>query len=257
FAVHFHEFRSQFNYISAEELMLQTQEAKFLVYCSNAVGEALNTIGVKNKYLLYEAVDLAAIQPDHERTQQLRKELGISPSAKVIVMSGSQAEIKGIDIFVRVAEQLKSEPLHFLWLGSPVKSAFSWFWTEYAKKSAANITFCHPAPADYYPGLALADLFFLSSRTDPFPLVMIEAAYLGKFIAGLDSGGVSEFVQDGCGVILPTWNADEIAGRVRDLCAKLPAGWSPEKSTARAKQFDSKDLRGKFEQVMDAVFGNP
>ena len=40
-------------------------------------------------------------------------------------------------------------------------------------------------------------MFFLSSREDPFPLVMLEAAFQGKPIVGFKgSGGVNDFLKE-------------------------------------------------------------
>ena len=44
------------------------------------------------------------------------------------------------------------------------------------------------------------DVFLVSSREDPFPLVVLEAALCEKPILGFEkTGGVDEFIDDNCG----------------------------------------------------------
>jgi glycosyltransferase involved in cell wall biosynthesis len=52
---------------------------------------------------------------------------------------------------------------------------------------------------DYYCAM---DVFALTSREDPFPLVMLEAGSLGiPVVCFAGSGGTQEFVQDDAGLI--------------------------------------------------------
>jgi glycosyltransferase involved in cell wall biosynthesis len=54
------------------------------------------------------------------------------------------------------------------------------------------------------PCFAAADLFFLSSREDPFPTTVLEAMAYGLPVVGFaGSGGVEEQICEGVGVIVP------------------------------------------------------
>jgi L-malate glycosyltransferase len=91
--------------------------------------------------------------------------------------------------------------------------------------------------AAYYDYLNLADGFVLTSREDPFPLVMIEAAWLGKPIVAFNSGGVSEFVQPGMGTVVNSmWPADLAAAMTDVMTGQTPIHLETLKS--RAAQFD-------------------
>src|SRR5690606_2041009 len=74
-------------------------------------------------------------------------------------------------------------------------------------------------PVDLFSQL---DAFCLTSREDPFPLVMLEAAGTGAPIVSFPNGGVVEFVgDDGSeerrGVVVPYLDADAMADAVANL----------------------------------------
>jgi glycosyltransferase involved in cell wall biosynthesis len=67
-------------------------------------------------------------------------------------------------------------------------------------------------PLSHY---AACDVFALVSREDPCPLVMLEAASLGKPIVCFDgSGGAVEFVENDAGQVVPYLDVEEMATAV-------------------------------------------
>ena len=65
------------------------------------------------------------------------------------------------------------------------------------------------SPENY---LASLDVFVLSSREDPFPLVCLEAANLRKpVVCFADAGGMPEFVGDDAGAVVPFEDVDAMA----------------------------------------------
>lgn len=72
-----------------------------------------------------------------------------------------------------------------------------------------------PNPLDYF---AACDVFTLVSREDPFPLVCLEAASVGKPIVCFDgAGGEKEFVEDDCGFVVPYLDIEAMATKVISL----------------------------------------
>src|SRR6185312_17200948 len=62
------------------------------------------------------------------------------------------------------------------------------------------------------------DVFVLLSREDPFPLIVLEAAFLYKpIIAFENSGGIPEFIEHGAGMLAPYLDTSEIARKVYQL----------------------------------------
>lgn len=73
--------------------------------------------------------------------------------------------------------------------------------------------------------MSASDIFVLTSREDAYPLVCLEAASLGKpILCFADSGGMPEFVENDCGIIVPYLRIDLLAQAIiqlRDDRAKL------------------------------------
>jgi glycosyltransferase involved in cell wall biosynthesis len=106
---------------------------------------------------------------------------------------------KGTDIFIRVARQVirKMPKVHFIWLGVGDNVFSAELKAEKEHWDEGNQVHLIPRKSDSKPYFEAMDLFFLSSREDPFPLVMLEAAFHEKPLVGFkDSGGISDFLQD-------------------------------------------------------------
>jgi glycosyltransferase involved in cell wall biosynthesis len=98
----------------------------------------------------------------------------------------------------------------------------------------------------------MGDGFLLTSRQDPFPLVMIEAAYLGKPIVSFPSGGVSEFILDGMGAITEDISVRQLVAKMRKIMDGQIITDS-EKSRERAKVFSVKNGYENWTKIMDKL----
>jgi glycosyltransferase involved in cell wall biosynthesis len=77
-----------------------------------------------------------------------------------------------------------------------------------------------PVCSDSRPYFEAMNVFFLSSREDPFPLVMLEAAHVGRPIVGVRaSGGVSDFLAGLDDLLVETWDVDGFVERIEALLA--------------------------------------
>jgi glycosyltransferase involved in cell wall biosynthesis len=138
--------------------------------------------------------------------QALRGRLGIADDAFVIGMCGVPQWRKGTDLFVQLAmfvNRLGAVNCHFIWLGGDSLSH---------REAVHDVTrlglqdICHfvttvLTPEAYFRAF---DLFVLTSREDPFPVVMLEAAAAGiPTVCFADAGGAPEFVDKDAGVVVP------------------------------------------------------
>ena len=222
YAVHFHELLSQYNYVSYSVLNKTISNSSFTVGCCNAVCENLKTLGSKRVFKQFECIDDTSIIVNSERQEQIKIETNIPKDFQVIVMSGQRIDRKGYDLFIEIAQKLKNEKLFFIWLGGSKNSGFEFFMDKYIDQfQIKNLRVIHPQKSDYYNYLNCADIFFLSSREDPFPLVMLEANYLGKYIVALNSGGAVEFLDTNKGHIINSWNIDDIARELKICCTNV------------------------------------
>lgn len=126
----------------------------------------------------------------------LKSQLKIPEEDKVVLSCGLSEWRKGTDLFLNVAGLVVKElsNVHFIWLGfqeNEFGKELLLKRNELNLESQVHFIPVVENPLAYY---LASDLFFLSSREDPFPLVMIEAAYVGLPVLGFKKcGGVSDF----------------------------------------------------------------
>jgi len=173
--------------------------------------------------LVYEFVptEHEAVQRALEE-QEVRHELHLPDGALIVGGCGTIDWRKGADLFIPLAKLVQTQlgkSVHFVWVGGDTKS------TEFARiqhdiRHAGLVEYVRfigvkPNPLDYF---AIFDLLVLLSREDPFPLVVLEAASMGKPTVCFDkSGGAKEFVADDCGYVVPYLDIQAMASKVVDL----------------------------------------
>jgi glycosyltransferase involved in cell wall biosynthesis len=146
--------------------------------------------------------------------QQIRKELMFEQEDFVVVGSGTTDLRKGIDLFIQVAKQtIEKADVRFLWVGGDRNSKeFFIFQQDIQKLGLANnimITGTVDNPHDYFNA---GDVFLMTSREDPFPLVCLEAAQLKKPIICFENAiGSTEFITNENGLVVPYLNLGAMA----------------------------------------------
>jgi glycosyltransferase involved in cell wall biosynthesis len=162
-----------------------------------------------------------------EMREKARAELNISENAIIVGGSGSLYWRKAPELFVQVADLVRKKdpnaPIFFLWVGGGEKGDFRFFELNYDLEKLGLTDRVHflehqPEPTAHF---AAIDLFLMISREDPYPLVCLETACLGKpIICFENAGGMPEFVEDDCGFIVPYLDIQTMADRVIELSHK-------------------------------------
>jgi L-malate glycosyltransferase len=234
YIVHFHELVSAFDDQPAASFLAMLAGARHLIGCSGIVQQRLLQLGFSQTQLMYSCIDHSRIQV-RQQPAALRQQLGIPPDAFVWVMSGTASLRKGYDLVPDILAQLPPNA-YLCWLGKPRESALHTYVEQRVTEENLRFVALGEQSAHYFDYLNMADGFALTSREDPFPLVMIEAAALGKPIAAFNSGGVSEFLQPGMGGVVNGLNPRELASLMQQIMAgKLPVAAAVSK--ARAAEF--------------------
>jgi glycosyltransferase involved in cell wall biosynthesis len=175
---------------------------------------------VVHEFIPMQAIN-AARSP--EARLRLRSELGIAHGAFVAGAAGTMDWRKGYDLFIPLAlEVLRSRPqldVHFVWIGGawdvnvPLDIGY-----DLRKLGLDRRVHFVGQRGNYLEYMATFDAFCLTSREDPFPLVVLEAASLEKpVLCFADSGGSPEFIENDCGFVVPYLDVAGMAKRIIEL----------------------------------------
>ena len=197
-----------------------------------AVSRAVCDVLVRDRGVPEENVDvvhgfvpwpIGALREREILRDQIMKQLGWPREAFVVGACGSPGWRKGTDLFLQIAHAVKQstgyENMFFLWVGGEPQGKTDLEFKHDVR--ALGLEGCcvrvpdTAAVADYY---SLMDVFALTSREDPFPLVMLEA---GSFeipvVCFAGSGGGPEFVAEDAGLTAPYSNVISFADCLKKL----------------------------------------
>jgi glycosyltransferase involved in cell wall biosynthesis len=154
-----------------------------------------------------------------EAGRSIRQKLGISLSSFVVGGSGTFAFRKGPDLLVQVAKRvvdlLPKQDVRFVWVGGDNESTRFLLAEDVRKLGLGDrvvLTGSVPNPLDYFQAF---DLFLITSREDPFPLVCLENAQCGNpIVCFADAIGSTEYIDETCGHVSPFLDLDDMARAV-------------------------------------------
>jgi glycosyltransferase involved in cell wall biosynthesis len=155
-------------------------------------------------------------EKDNSKMKHLKNRYVIPENALLVGGMGTVDLRKGVDIFLQVANKLKiHNDIYFLWVGGQEsESEYKLFNIDKSRLGLSNVIFQTSVdnPLDY---MSVFDIFFVSSREDPYPLVVLEAAMLEKPIICFEkSGGAKDFVEFDCGAVIDYLDIDKVACKI-------------------------------------------
>ena len=157
----------------------------------------------------------------------LYKEFGIPRNSTIVLCSGTAILRKGVDLFICAAQNLleseESENYHFIWIGNFDKNneLGGWLILQIERFGLKERFHFIPFLRDvnrYKKLLQMADVFWSTSREDPFPSVVLEAM-LEKVpvLAFKNSGGVNTLLDQGRGILISNFNVGNLALQTKAL----------------------------------------
>lgn len=167
-----------------------------------------------NKVKVSTIYECATVQLD----SAVKKEIN---SPFVIGASGHVSMRKGYDVFLQVARYVathyKEANVLFTWVGGIHKNIKVSVDSDIKKLGLeGKVQFVgeQSNPSVYFSSF---DVFLMTSREDPFPLVCIEVGLLGKPIISFDKAvGTNEVLKDGGGFVVPYLDVEIMAKRVME-----------------------------------------
>jgi len=161
-----------------------------------------------------------------QNRKSLLQELSLPSACFLVGGCGTTDWRKGPDLFLLVAKHLKENhsdvPAHFVWVGGRTDDiSYSQIQHDIRHLGlSATVHFIGSKqfPINYLSGL---DVFALTSREDPFPLAMLEAASVALPIVCFEgSGGGAEFVGNDAGRRVPYLDVVQMANEIAALGRK-------------------------------------
>lgn len=170
-------------YSNQKDLEFQLATAKHIFCASPPIVENFNKkykIAEEKLSLLLPFIDGQVLEKKLENTDKktIKEELKIPANAIVIGGCGLLEWRKGVDIFINTALNLlqkTQKEVHFIWVGVH-KTSHEYYnlLFDLDRMGIAEKVHLVEASNDIVKYQACFDIFFLSSREDPFPLVMFE-----------------------------------------------------------------------------------
>jgi glycosyltransferase involved in cell wall biosynthesis len=233
------------------------------IACSNAVAANLtarHSVAPSDIDVVHESIPAYSLPttPVSSNRQWLRARLGVRSETFVVGGSGETGWRKGTDVFVRLAAYIQRKsrnlPIHFVWIGGSSDSRQTLEFLHDIELSGVGEILTYlpsvPDPIQYFQGL---DLFAITSREDPYPLVGLEAASCGVPIVCFDrAGGMPEFVEDDGGLIVPYLNIEAMGEGIIDLLTDEPRR-TIFGNAAQRKVRDRHDIAVAGPQIMAAI----
>ncbi len=154
----------------------------------------------------------------------IRNELTIPEDSVVVLGCGLMNFRKGVDLFYDTAKKviLYNENVYFLWVGSDNNQSDNdniLYWKEKVTSESilSKIKFVE-AVSNTEPYFQAADIYLLSSRSDPFPCVVHEAMSSKLPIVYMkDSTGSEELIGDEFGIRVEYEDVDQLSEAVNKL----------------------------------------
>lgn len=225
---HVHELDGAIRTIGSESIaLLEKRQPTYI-----AVSQAVRSCLVKNHGIPASRVHLIHgfvpnIRSGADDTKLKRKEvfekLSLVEDAQLVCGCGSIETRKGTDLFLQVAaetvRQHSATPIHFVWVGG-APGKVSEMQGEATRAGLTDVIHFVGQTTNPDAYLAASDLFLLTSREDPFPLVVMEAAQYGNpIVCFSNAGGAPEFVEPDAGYVIPDFDVRKMSEKVAALLA--------------------------------------
>lgn len=228
---HIHELeRSIGKYSSAAVRARFAGDSAALIACAEVVKQNLlsnHQPDSEKIHLIHEFIQPFDVG---NKRHSIRQKMGWRDDEIIVIGCGTMYWRKGTDLFIETAIKVKQAGItqvRFCWTGPNYWDADNnglGLWADWEKKIEDNkmgeqLVFLGEVDnsAGYF---AAADVFFLSSREDPYPLVGLEAAFCGLPVICFEGGGgMSELVEDKAGFVVPFEDSAAVAAKIMLLAA--------------------------------------
>jgi len=251
---HVHELEHLLRVQAGEGLTATLARTRQFIACSDAVKRNLvsaHNVAPERIETIHECIPVSQTQAGRTR-EQVFQELGLPHDATLVMAGGGADWRKGSDLFIQLARVVcRQRPnVYFAWIGGGLVHELEHDARSVGLTPKMRFTGEVAKTIDYF---AAADVFVLTSREDPYPLVCLEAAAVGKpIVCFAEAGGMPEFVEDDCGFVVPYLNTEAMADRVIRLL-DCPRCREKMGAAARRKVAERHDVSVAAPRIMEII----
>jgi len=203
---HAHELQKSIERWAAGEIMAATcRVTDLFMAAAPAIRDNLierHGIAADRVHVVPAHIDCDIDPPPAAEVAELRRGWSAAADHVVVFGCGTTDWRKGPDLFCEIAAGAVAEcpGLRFAWAGGDADYHHDWL----AARGLADKVHFLGTRGDVRRLLHAADIFLLSSREDPMPLVALEAAATGlPVVCFARAGDIPAFVGDDAGVVVP------------------------------------------------------
>ncbi len=207
-------------YVALERAMSRTTSAVVCVSEADLAAAGQHRLASPDRLrLIRNGVALAGPEADAERIRRIAElRLHLKPHAPVVGTVARLHRQKGVEYFVRAAAAVlkkRPEATFVVVGGGPLEDRIK---AKVARLGLAGRMILTGERSDALDWLSLFDVFVLPSLWEGLPLVLIEAAILGRPIVATDIDGTREIIRDGeTGLLVPPADPAALAGAILRL----------------------------------------
>jgi L-malate glycosyltransferase len=248
---HIHELMTDYSLVSKKDMTAMVNYSSLMVGDSRVVCESLRILGAKQVKLQYECIDHVEIKTNHQLTAEIKAQLGLGSYRFVWLMSGTSSVRKGTDMVCEIASELNARNMALLWIGNNSSTGMDFYIEQFRKeKGLNNLFYLGKKVHDYYSYMDVMDGFVLTSREEPFGMVVTEALALGKPVVAFNSGGVKEIIVEDIGLICESWNVPDLVAEMVKI-AEGKISFSAARAKERARDFDVLSQYQNWQRILD------
>ncbi|WP_436796123.1 glycosyltransferase family 4 protein [Actinospongicola halichondriae] len=156
--------------------------------------------------------------PDPRRSPgDVRVELGIQPDDDLVVTPARLTAQKDIPLLLDAAEILVRDRPGLRWFVFGDGQLRSELERSVASRGLAEVVHLEPGRRDVDSELAAADVVVITSRWESGPLVLLEAAALGRPMVSTDVGLARTVIDGTAGEVVPVGDAPALAAAVHEV----------------------------------------